>query len=553
MRRRPAKKDALGCAPAPPRRHESVIRSCGRHFLATVIRIARQRLRQQDFIGALGLLRLLVRVRPTPSLYYRYARAAFERQQFGVAVARLREAIAAAPAKVCCHVSLANVYIGLGLRRSARECCRRASALAPTSALAHVANSNMLRSEGLHVAATEVLEAALRCEQSRSSKAFVLEKLLNAYIDASERDKVIETCLQLLQLHPTCANAYYHLALAGFYDTVEHKHIYAMTRVLADRNTPRKDKGTLHFALGLVFDKQARYAEAFTHFTKGNQSRRAGFQPRDAVRDASIRMRVFTRGLVQELMAYGACEERLICIVGMPRSGTTLVEQMLDSHSRVTGVGEHRAFFDLAQSMPFEIAWSGERYPQCVTYLNRDTIADMSTRVMAKIREMAAGAEVVATKRPGDFWEVGLIRMLFPNTKFIHCKRDPADTCLSCYMQDFTEAVGWATRLEHLGAYYQQYQRMMKHWQAVLGEGVMHEVTYEEIVRHPETQVREMLAFCGLPYEEECMAFFGNRRPVETASVWQVRRPIYQSSIGRWRNYREFLGPLRKYGIIPLG
>jgi hypothetical protein len=227
----------------------------------------------------------------------------------------------------------------------------------------------------------------------------------------------------------------------------------------------------------------------------------------------------------------------------MPRSGTTLVEQILASHPLVHGAGELE---ELNQIVLDHRNAAGQtiRYPDFVPELSRSDLTGIGERYLTAVRRRAPEGERMTDKMPSNFFFVGLIHLALPNAKVIHTIRDPLDTCISCFSKLFTHGQHFSYDLGELGRYYKRYERLMAHWRRVLPPGKVLDVRYEDVVADLETQARRILAYCELPWDDRCLSFHETDRPVRTASVTQVRQPIYKSAVGRWREYEEFLGPL---------
>jgi hypothetical protein len=228
-------------------------------------------------------------------------------------------------------------------------------------------------------------------------------------------------------------------------------------------------------------------------------------------------------------------------ILGMPRSGTTLAEQILASHPKVFGAGE---IPDFARALAAIGPVSPLRAPEAALQMSREQWRRLGAAYLGNIRARAPAAERIVNKMPDNFRFVGLIHLALPNARIIHVRRDPIDTCLSCFSKQFAGNLPYSYDLAELGRYYRAYEALMAHWRRVLPQGAMLEVRYEEIVADLEGQARRILAYCGLAWDANCLDFHRTERPVHTASVAQVRQPIYKSSVQRWRPYERFLGPL---------
>ena len=235
-------------------------------------------------------------------------------------------------------------------------------------------------------------------------------------------------------------------------------------------------------------------------------------------------------------------------IVGLPRSGTTLIEQILSSHSQFHGAGELPLARHDFQAIP-RLLDRDEPPAACISGLTPDIIRELAEAHLAKLQSLAGNAsERIGDKMPDNYIHLGLLAVLFPNAVFIHCRRDLRDVAVSCWMTGF-RSVRWTNDPQHIATRFQQYDRLMKHWQAVLPASI-HDVDYDETVDDLEGVARRLVDACGLQWEPACLEFHRNTRPIHTASFSQVRQPVYRSSIGRWRNYETELAEL--FAAIPV-
>ena len=304
-------------------------------------------------------------------------------------------------------------------------------------------------------------------------------------------------------------------------------------------------RSRLRYALGLLAQDAGDYDAAFGNFAAANALQRDRLAGRGMVYDPAAQTRQVDRMIAAfdgvhfgRVAGQGVDSELPVFIVGMPRSGTTLVEQILASHSRVHGAGERT---DVA-ALVGELSVSAP-YPEGAAALSVETIGRVAGSHLDRLRPLAPSAARIVDKQPFNFYNLGLIATLFPRARIVHCRRDPMDTCLSCFVQMFEFPFPWACDLAALGHYYREYERLMAHWRATLPAPSL-EVVYEETVADPETASRRLVAFCGLEWEAGCLAFHATERPVRTASLQQVRRPVYGGSVGQWRRYERHLGPL---------
>jgi tetratricopeptide (TPR) repeat protein len=353
--------------------------------------------------------------------------------------------------------------------------------------------------------------------------------------------------LQALAGDPDCAAALFFLARDGTHSFTDAD--LGRMRDLLRRDTLRpRDRINLHFALAHVLDRAGNFDEAFRHCDQGNAHKRDllrlqgnAFQPDAHARLVARLIDAFPPGHFERTRSFGSASDLPVFIVGMPRSGTSLVEQILASHPAVFGAGEIRALGRFIAELPAALSSPAE-YPECLAGLGPATSRLLAQRYVDGLRRLGGEKLRVTDKTPTNFHHLGLIATFLPGARIIHCRRDPRDTCWSCYFQNFRE-VPFACDLALLGAYYREYDRLLGHWKEVLPVPIL-EVRYEELVEDPGRVSRAILAHCGLPWDDACARFYETRRLVRTASNLQVRRPVYKGSVGYWKNYAAHLGPL---------
>jgi hypothetical protein len=299
-----------------------------------------------------------------------------------------------------------------------------------------------------------------------------------------------------------------------------------------------------------VAERKGAYDEAFAEFARGNacthrihDRKQQAFHVAADCRSHGERNALFDREYFARMAPLGHPSELPVFIIGMPRSGTTLVEQILSSHPRFAGAGELLEMQYSRLDLPALLNVS-EPYPACLMKLTRETAWGLAERYLQRLRREDSHALRVSDKLPENYYQLGLIAVLFPRARIIHCQRDPRDTCVSCFCENF-EGVRYSTSLENLGQYYVEYERLMAFWRKVLPNPLF-EVQYEDLVDRQEAVSRDLVAFCGLDWDDRCLQFHETRRTVQTASNLQVRQPMYASSVGRWRRYEKHLEPLLK-------
>jgi tetratricopeptide (TPR) repeat protein len=348
-----------------------------------------------------------------------------------------------------------------------------------------------------------------------------------------------------IALKPDYAEAYFNLSGSARFKAGDSA-IAPLETLLGSRDLSRADRIFAEFAAGKIFDDLGLYDRAFAHYRRGNAARAAAANPAYGRALIEALIATFDGALLERLSGGGAHSELPVFIVGMPRSGTTLVEQILASHPRVHGAGELPDIDAIAKELPrFAAAPGGQRagYPACLAAVEPKLLRGLAEAYVRRLEGLAPAATRVVDKAPLNVRHLGLIALMFPKAKVIHCRRDPLDTCLSCYFQNFLRGQEYSFDLGELGRFHGDYRRLMAHWRAILPLPVF-ELSYEALVSEQERVSRDLLAFCGLDWDPACAAFHQTERSVGTASRWQVRQPIYHHSIGRWRHYQHHLAPL---------
>ncbi len=342
-----------------------------------------------------------------------------------------------------------------------------------------------------------------------------------------------------IALDPDYAEAHFNLA-----QSVRAKPgdplVASLERLLAKPGRSASARCYLGFAAGKVYDDLGDHDRAFGHFLAGNRAK--GARPNPAYSSAYLeRILESSRPLLQaERPAPGAGQVGPVFIVGMPRSGTSLVEQVLASHPAVFGAGELPFVERIAEALGTHCG-GGAVYPECLPAVPDAVLEGFAASYRKE--SSAAATSVVTDKAPLNFRHLGLIALLFPGARIVHCRRDALDTCLSCFFQNFAKGQEYSFDLAELGRFYRDYRKMMAAWAEILPIEVF-DLDYEELVADLEGVGRSLLSYCGLDWHPDCARFFETRRPVLTASRVQVRRPLYSSSVGKWRRYARHLGPL---------
>jgi tetratricopeptide (TPR) repeat protein len=301
----------------------------------------------------------------------------------------------------------------------------------------------------------------------------------------------------------------------------------------------------IHFALAKALEDRGDYVRAFEHLRKGNTLKRQqiNYDEMAVLKMFGRISTVFDSRIFDHFQGEGDPSSTPVFVLGMPRSGSTLIEQILGSHPQIHGAGELTAL-DTAASSAFNACDHPLRYPECVPALDSVSLRQLGQAYLARLPALADGKVRIIDKMPGNFLSIGLIRLILPNARIIHTTRHPIDTCVSCYSQLFTSGLHFSYDLVELARYYRRYSELMTHWRCVLSPGTILDVSYEEVVDDLEGQARRLIDYCGLPWDDRCISFHRTRRTVKTASAVQVRKPLFRSSLQRWRRYEAGLAPL---------
>ncbi len=312
---------------------------------------------------------------------------------------------------------------------------------------------------------------------------------------------------------------------------------------IASDDIAESDKIALEYAAGKICDDLGYYERAFAHFDKANRGAHNNYDHEQTETERRQKMTVFSERFFRDRRGWGAAGETPVFIVGMPRSGTTLTEQILAAHPDVFGAGEVAAFDELSQLCD-EISPSRDPFPVNILKLTRNGAELVGQRYLEKMR-MLVGRPVkrITNKMPHNFEMLGLIALSLPGAKVIHCRRNPLDTCVSCWTKNFNDAHSYNRSLTDLGRYYQGYHRLMAHWRKVLPIQIL-DLDYEDVIADLESTARRIVDFLELPWDLRCLEYYKVDRAVRTVSNWQVRQPIYSSSVERWRSYMPHLQPL---------
>jgi tetratricopeptide (TPR) repeat protein len=449
-------------------------------------------------------------------------------------------AIELGPERAASHYLLGNVLFDLRSIDAAVASYARVLALEPRHAPAHVGLGIALRTQHRHAEAEASCRAALAIDPNHLEALSLLGEL------EADRGRFVEAehwFRRAIAIDPEFSFAFASIATHRKM-TVADTEWLAGAEALLHKRLPLGHEISLRYGLGKYYDDVGQYARAFAHYRAGNDlSKRQGSRYDGAKLTRRIDELVAScdDAFMRSSRIQGSTSELPVFIVGMPRSGTSLTEQILASHSAVFGAGEV-AFWDAA-FIAYQKAGQASQAGGMAAAAN--PIPGIARDYLDRLTASAGEAQRVVDKMPANFMYLGLIHAAFPHARIIHMRRHPWDTCLSIYFQNFFNRDPYANDLDHLAHYYAEYLRITDHWRRVLPAATMLEIPYEGLIVDQEGWTRRLLEFVGLPWDPNCLDFHRTERIVITASKWQVRQKMHAASVGRWRHYEPFLGPLR--------
>ena len=491
---------------------------------------------------ALELLLKAQTLRPqSPAIYHQTGQVLYDLNRHNEAIDSYNKAIRLKPDFADAYYNQGNAYYGVRRYQDAVTAFQKAIELKPQFSEAYNNLGNVYTEMGKIDDGESALRKAL---ELRPEYDAAYNNLGNIYKQRGKSKEAIECYNKALSITPDYPEAHRHLALTTKYKPNNLKHAEQIKSALKKENLSDREKMHLHFALGKIYDDCQMAGDAFHHYQIANDLRykEMGFDIEKHARYIDQLIAVYSDKLFKQRLLFGHDSTIPVLIVGMPRSGTTLVEQIISSHPKAAAAGELVAIHQMEVLLGRQLRLTTP-YPENAKLLDERATINFANEYIRYLRSFSADAERITDKMPDNFLSLGFIHLLFPKAHIIHCKRNPLDTCLSIYFQFFVQANGYAYDLKTLGQYYNEYRRIMAHWRNSKYIK-MYEVQYENLVNNQEKISRELIEYIGLDWDDNCIEFHKNKRPVRTASSDQVRKPMYSSSIDRWKSYEAYLGPL---------
>ncbi|WP_192249145.1 tetratricopeptide repeat-containing sulfotransferase family protein [Mesorhizobium silamurunense] len=447
-------------------------------------------------------------------------------------------AVGEEPRNAYYHLSLGETYLRLSEFTPAIKHIRYALELKPGLVEALCALGKAYNAFDQGEMALPLFEEALKIDRDHPLARMGLPEALASLGRMDEAAAHLKEAIARRIAVPAAYNALLHTRKF----TEEPPELAAILKELQDPGHGSDGAAALHHAAGKLLNDLRRYKEAMDHFKKGNQAGGRKFDLESYRRWVDAVIETFTPELVVSMAAYGNPSEVPVFVVGMPRSGTTLTEQICASHPSVHGAGELSKLARTANGLGLKDR-TGADLGKSIVKMTPELTRTLADEHLAYLRERAPDALRIVDKMPHNFELIGLIGILFPNARVIHCRRDVIDNCISCFVLQFNEAHSYSADLQTLGLYYREYDRLMRHWNKVF-PGRIFENRYETLIENQEEQSRRLIDYLGLPWDDACLRFFDRDGSVNTYSRWQVRQPIYKSSVKRWKNYESEIQPL---------
>lgn len=465
---------------------------------------------------------------------------ALEAKKYDIALGYFRKALKQEPRNKAYLYNQASAQIHLGKAQHACDTLRKATGLYPKFAKNWVLVGRAEAQLGRHDAALAAYDKAVALKSDDPEIAVERAEVL---VNLGQMDAASDIFRQAIASGQNAVKAMKGLSVARKFKP-DDPEPDKMLQALDQPGLKAEEIQILRYSAGKALADQKRYDAAFEQFATAKAEAKGGFSMKMHHQAYGRIKDIFTADHIAEKAALGHTSQKPVFIVGMPRSGTTLTEQILASHPQIAGAGELSDLRKVARDLG-----RGDLNPEIfgrgVRNMSRGQVRKLAGQYLSVLKQHSATADRVVDKLPHNYELIGLILMLFPNAKIIHCQRSAMDTCVSCFTHNFSTAHGYNEDLETLGKYYRAYADLMAHWDDILPGRILHS-RYEDLIADQETASRRLIDWTGLEWDDACLSFQKTERLVTTPSRWQVRQPIYKSSMRSWEKYADHLGPLQK-------
>jgi len=464
---------------------------------------------------------------------------AFKSGNHDIAEAMFTKALRLDPTYSLVWANLAQVYSVTGQLDKAKKSFKNILNMEPRNGLIWAEYGTVLTKLANY---EESKDAYLKALNFKSDSPRVHLSLGHVYKTMGEIENSIDSYKNSIIQNKLSGEAYWSLANLKTYSFSENE-IKVMEETLKE-DMSDIERSQIHFALGKAYEVKKDFDNSFNNYFKGNEVKKGliKYSSDDTTDNTKRILDFFNLETIRDLSKSSTVDHDPIFILGMPRSGSTLVDQIISSHSKVDGTQELPNIIKIASELNSN---NQNTYPEILKELDESKLSEMGNNYLSETTWARKDAPFFIDKMPNNFIHIGLIKTILPNAKIIDTRRDPMDTCFSCYKQFFARGQLFTYSLEDLGNYYTDYIKAMNHWHSVYGKDIF-TVHYDNVINKTEETIRELIDYCNLSFEKECLEFYKSSRPVKTPSAEQVRQPIYKSGLNYWKNYEKHLVPLKK-------
>ena len=464
---------------------------------------------------------------------------AFKSGNHDIAEAMLTKALKLDPTYSLVWANLAQVFSVTGQLDKAKKSFKNILNMEPKNGLIWAEYGTVLTKLANY---EEGRDAYLKALEFKPDSPRVHLSLGHVYKTMGEIDNSIDSYKNTILQNNLSGEAYWSLANLKTYSFSENEIIDMEKTLKGDMSDIERSQ--MHFALGKAYEVKKDFDKSFKNYYEGNKVKKGliKYSSDDTTDNTKRILNFFNKENIQKLAKSSTGDRDPIFVLGMPRSGSTLVDQIISSHSKVDGTQELPNIIKIAAELNTN---NQNNYPEVLKELDESKLSNLGKDYILETAWARDSAPFFIDKMPNNFIHIGLIKTILPNAKIIDTRRDPMDTCFSCFKQFFARGQLFTYSLEDLGNYYTDYIRAMNHWQNVYGKDI-YTVHYDNVINKTEETIRELIDYCELPFEKECLEFYNSSRPVKTPSAEQVRQPIYKSGLNYWKNYEKHLLPLKK-------
>lgn len=504
---------------------------------------ARISLKQGNFSEAEKLYKEMLIASPeNAEAWFALGTLAEKSKQIPLALHFTAKAMELAPNCAAYYGKMGKLLLEVQHNEEAMALLKKAIALAPRDPEIHYHYALALQRLQFHEEALNTIHYVIRLSPKLAAAHYTLGTLLQEKGHYPDARDAYQTALSLGMHQPTIYRMLSSMKRYNAADMPEITHIEKTLKQLSEHSLGAAE---LHFTLGKCYDDLQIFDQAFHHYQKGNQilNTQYTFKSEPTLQKVQKDIAFLNKEFFKDKMQLGDPSEAPIFIIGLPRSGTSLVEQILSGHPSVYGMGEDLFFIRAINHLP-QLMATTLTYPEILSGFSPSHSEIIVTQYLKKCEALKGPAQYIINKLPSNFEIIGFLHLLFPNAKFIHCQRHLLDNALSIYFQRFDTSHLYANDFNHIACYFRIHHLLMEHWKHTLPQLKLHSISYENLIEKPEETCKSLFAFCNLEWDSAYLEFQKNQKTVNTASHWQVRQPLYRHAMQRWKNYEPFISEL---------